>query len=126
MRHLRYLSKQYEQQEIAEVIKSTEVDYKFFWKALKKTRNNKTAAVFSIKNKEGLVKHDIEGVLQVWFEHFNELSTPKSKPEFDEVHYVATNAWVEDKTTLNDIDIFLAEEFSLQEVENAILKLKKS
>ena len=126
MRHLRYLSKQYEQQEIAEVIKSTEVDYKFFWKALKKTRNNKMAAVFSIKNKEGLVKHDIEGVLQVWFEHFNELSTPKSKPEFDEVHYVATNAWVEDKTTLNDIDIFLEEEFSLQEVENAILKLKKS
>ena len=124
MKYLRYLSK--EQQEIIEVIKSTELDYKFFWRALKKTRKNKMASVFSIKNKDGLVKYGIEGVLQVWYDHFNELSTPKDKIEFDEDHYISTYSWAKEKVTLNDLDDFLEEDFDLVEIKDAIGKLKKA
>ena len=46
LKRLRQLSREYDDNEIAEVIKSTEVDYKSFWQALKKSRSNNMASVF--------------------------------------------------------------------------------
>ena len=45
LKRLRQLSREYDDNEIAEVIKSTEVDYKSFWQALKKSRSNNMASV---------------------------------------------------------------------------------
>ena len=126
MKYLRQTAREYEQQEIAEVIKSTELDYKFFWKALKKSRNSNMTPVFSIKNSHDVVEHDIDGVLKVWFDHFNELSTPKNKDSYDSEHFNATNAWVENKAGLNDIDQFLEDEFTIDDVRKAIKKLKRA
>ena len=125
MKRLRQLSKEYDDKEIAEVIKSTEVDYKFFWKALRKSRTSSMASVFSVKNKDGIVKHDIDGVLEVCFNHFNELSTPKHDPKYDDEHFKYVNNWVDNTAKLDDTDQFLEHAFSHAEMAKAMTKLHK-
>ena len=125
LRQLRKLSREYEEKEIAEIIKSTEIDYKFFWKALKKSRSKNMVSVLSIKADNGQVKHDIEGVLGVWHMHFSNLCTPKTNDDYDHQHFQEVNAWVEEKAKLQDQDNFLEEEFTVDEISKAIKCLHK-
>ena len=125
MKRLRQLNREYDDKEIAEVIKSTEIDYKFFWKALKRVRSNNMATVFSIRGLDGIVRHDLDGVLEVWHKHFDNLSTPKNDPKYDKKHFEDINKWVEEKAKLKDVGNFLEESFSRKEISDAISRLHK-
>ena len=69
---------------------------------------------------DGCVRHDLDGVLKVWHEHFSNLRT-----KYDEKHFKDTNEWVEDKAKLKDFDTFLEREFVPNEIRGAISKLHK-
>ena len=125
LKQLRKLSREYEEKEVAEIIKSTEIDHKFFWKALKKSRSKNVVSVLSIKAVNGQVKHDIEGVLCVWHMQFSNLCTPKTNDDYDNQHFQEVNAWVEEKAKLQDQDNFLEDEFTVDEISRAIKCLHK-
>ena len=117
---LRALSREYKEKEIAEVMKSTEVDYKYFWKALKKKRKSSSISVLSITSPDGKVRHNIDGVLQVWHDHFSALCTPKDKDTFDKTHLIEVSKWVKKKAVLKDIDEFTEEAFTISKMMDAI------
>ena len=125
LKTLRALAREYDENEIADIIKSTELDYKYFWRALKKKRKSNTVSVLSIKSRDGKVKHDIDGVLQVWHDHFSALCTPKTKESFDQLHYENISKWVQTKVVQNDIDDFTNDSFTIAEVLDAVKKLHK-
>ena len=67
------LAKQYEDEQIAHAVKAAEVDRGQFWKLVKKSRNNSGIRIAAIKDKSGKVISDLDGILDVWKDHFANL-----------------------------------------------------
>ena len=123
MKRLRQLHKTYENDELAKIIKSSEVDRKYFWRSLRKARSTNTASVLSIKNSDKKVVHDINGVLRVWELYFDHLSTPKDLDKYDKVHKQEVDRFIESKIKQRDIDQFTSDPFTSEEISKAISKL---
>ena len=124
IRKLRQLARDYENNDILETIRSSEVNRDRFWKKLRKARSDTSPAVFSIKDPNGKVHHDQEGVLRIWKNHFNSLGQPKEDIRYDNVHYDAVNDFIRSKSRLHDVDMFLDVPFDDIELIRAISKLK--
>ena len=105
------------------IIKSSEVDRKYFWRSLKKARSTNTASVLSIKNSDKRVVHDINGVLRVWELYFDRLSTPKDLDKYNNVHKQEVDRFIESKIEQRDIDQFTSDPFTNEEISKAIYKL---
>ena len=124
-KRLKELHRQYETEEIADIIKTSEVNRAYFWRRLKSIRGNRATLINAIKGEDGVTRHNPEDILDVWHKHFAKLSKPKNLPEYDNDHFNYVNNFVDD--TLNNIngDAFTGESITNEEVALAIKKLKK-
>ena len=84
---LRYLSKEYENEEILRAVKLAEVDRNSFWRLVKQARGNRGAESISIRNGDNKIVYESKAILDVWKNHFETLGTPKADPHFDDAHY---------------------------------------
>ena len=101
------LSKEYEENEILEVIKSAEINRNSFWRLIKTARKSQISGINAIKRSDEVVVHEIKEVLKVWSEHFKKIGTPKVSENFDEEHFIAVSEAVAGYNNLNDNDNFL-------------------
>ena len=121
MKCLRKLSKQYERSEIDEVIRTAEFDRNAFWRIWKRKRKGRSENAFALKNKAGKVSHDINEILEIWRQHFADLSTLKNEPHYDNNHYVNVTKHVKDIFNSEKLDNkFLEVPFSSKEMYDAI------
>ena len=123
---LRALHKSYESQEMAEIIKSAEVDKNYFWHRLKQVRKDQSISVNTIKYTNHATINDIDGILQTWNTHFDTLSKPKDLPEYDNEHFAHVNDFFREKIKMTDPDRVTKDSFNPDEISNAIKKLKKN
>ena len=124
-KELKVLGRQYEDDEISNAVRAAEVDRGQFWKLVKKARKGAGSKIASIKNKSGKVVSDLNSILNVWKNHFQNLYTPKHCPEYDHDHFTQVTRRV---TALNNEvggDKFLETNFGINEVLKAINTLHK-
>ena len=122
-RRLHRLAREYENEQMRRTMTSAEVNSTEFWKILKKNRGKTSNKIYSVENKDGVIVHDIDEVLDVWREHFGNLCTPSDNPEYDQNHFNQVNSKVEEWFKLEDKDEFLNTDFSIREINEAIVKL---
>ena len=102
-----------------------EVDRNNFWRLVKKARGSKGVDSISIPNADGRVVYEAEDVLNVWKSHFVGLGTPKMDAQFDHGHFVHVTEQVQLYNCSSDVDTFLRDPFSEEEVGAALKKLNK-
>ena len=121
MTTLKLLSKQYENDEILEVVRLAEVNRNSFWRLLQKCRKGTSHTSIAIKRADGRVVHQVEEVLDVWRNHFATLGQNKDSPNFDANHFKVVTDFVKDynRSNISD-DTFLQEPFSVKEIRLAV------
>ena len=65
-KRLHRLAREYEEEDIRQTISSASVDKNKFWRILKRNKNNNNQKTAAIKNKAGVVVHDVKDILEVW------------------------------------------------------------
>ena len=122
---IKEISKTYENEQIAEITRSAEVDKFYFWKQIKRVRGDNNTSVLAIKDHKGIVKHDVHEVLNVWKTHFHKVGTPKNNVNYDDAHFKRVNDFVEAKLNEEGTDEFSQDPFTTAEVAKAINELNK-
>ena len=69
------MQRNYEQEQILELVNSAECDRAKFWRLVKNARQSKQSSTLAIKNRSGKVVHDVTEVVEAWRDHFSFLST---------------------------------------------------
>ena len=87
MNELRQVQKDYERREIDEVIYAAHSNKNTFWKKVRRSRQSSQNDVYAIRKPSGKVVYDIESVVNVWRDHFEQISLPRESSNFDPVHY---------------------------------------
>ena len=123
---LRRISHQYHDELVAEAASKAEINHKDFWRLLKKSRNNTSAKVNTIRNQQGKVVYEINEILEVWRAHFDKLSTPKSCDSYDQAHFTHVTRRIKEFLAFNDESPFLANPVTEYEVERAIRELNNN
>ena len=122
-KRLKTLEKEYESERLEEVITSAEVNRNHFWNLLKRERSGEKVSISTIRNTDKVVVSEPGDILEVWRKHFSELSTPKSLPNYDALHFTEVtdrvNGWINEV----DTDDFLNESFSREEIKKGLSKL---
>ena len=67
--------------------------------------------------------HDFKEILEVWKVHFSSLCTPRSLPHYDEQHRQNVCSAVNDWADMKDDDPFTNDDFTKDEILDAIKKL---
>ena len=124
-KELKTLGKSYEDEQIASAVRAAEVDRGQFWRLVKKSRKGAGNKIASIKGKDGKVVSDINSILMVWKEHFQDLYTPKDSPEYDQAHFRYVTDKVAALNREDGGDKFVDKQFSVGEVKEAIGTLHK-
>ena len=119
------LDKLYENEQVIHAVKAAEVDRGQFWRLVKRNRKKPGNKTTAIKDKSGKAISDVDGILNIWKDHFQNLSTPKSRDDYDQEHAVSVSKEVEGWNNENDEGMFLNTNFTLEEVRKAIGKLHK-
>ena len=122
---IKTISKNYENEQIAEITKSAEVDKYYFWKQLKRVRGDSNASVLAIKDQNGTVMHEVHEVLNVWKKHFHKVGTPKSNVNYDAAHFKMVNDFVKEKMEEAGTDEFSQNPFTTMEISKAVENLNK-
>ena len=122
---LKRLSKNYEDDQIAQAVKAAEIDRGQFWKLVKKSRKGGGGKIASIKRKDGKVVSDIDSILEVWKTHFEKLYAPKFDEEYDQKHYDEVTKKVADLNNGAESGHFLQQVFTEKEIETAVKCLHK-
>ena len=125
MNELRQVQKDYERREIDEIIYAAHSNKNKFWKKVRKSRQSSQNDVYAIRQPSGKVVYDNESVVNVWRDHFEQISLPRESPNFDPVHYENVTQQVKVWSEDNSDDDFLTEEFSVKEIRNGLKVLKK-
>ena len=121
MREITSLSKQYENDEILEVVRLAEFNRNSFWRMLQKCRKGTSQRTSAIKWADGKVVHQVEEVLNVWRNHFAALGRNKDSPDFDANHFKEVTDFVKGYNLNNSCeDTFLQEPFTFDEVRLAV------
>ena len=120
MNELRQVKKDYERREIDEIIFAAHSNKTKFWKKVKKSRQSSQNDVYAIRHPSGKVVYDIESVVNVWRDHFEQISLPIESPNFDPVHYQNVTQQVKIWSEDNSDDDFLNEEFSSEEIRKGL------
>ena len=122
-KRLRAISKQYENQSIAEAANLAEVDRDQFWRLFRRTSKPNSSVTHAVKDSTGKVMYEINDILEVWRRHFDLLSNPRQSDNFDNAHFQtvtdAVRGWVDE----GDLSEFLEVDLSIAEVGDAIRKL---
>ena len=124
-RELKRMGKNYDNEQLQNVMSSIGLDHKYFWRALKRSRSTHSSKSLAIRNDKERVVHDLDEVLEVWRSHFAKLCTPKNDPNFDKEHYNMVNSEVSNLRDSSDVDNFLKDPFTIEEVKCALKKLHK-
>ena len=122
-KRLHFLAREYEDENLRQVMSSAEMDCITFWQVLNRNRAGNKSKVYAIQNEGGKIVHSIEEVLEVWRRHFSKLCTPSHDSMYDQEHYVHVNRCIEGWLDGNDDEEFLRDEFTFDEVTLAISKL---
>ena len=122
---LKRLDKLYENEQVMQAVKASEVDRGQFWRLVKRNRKKPGNKTTAIKDKTGKAISDVEGILGIWKEHFQTLSTPKDNDSYDHAHAERVSKLVANWNKENDSGSFLDTKFTLDEVRKAIGKLHK-
>ena len=120
---LKRLSKEYENQEILEAVRSAEFNRNSFWKLISTARKSPIKGVTAIRRTDKVVVHEVHEVLDVWASHFLSIGTPKCDSKFDDVHFRSVTEFVEEYNRGHEDDRFLDTPFSINEVSKAISTL---
>ena len=120
---MRKLDKQYQNQQVQQVIEVCSANRSIFWKLLEKQRSPAGEKVLAIRNKNDEILYEVDQILEVWRDHFKSLSTPKDDVEYDREHFINVSEKVASFNGLNDCGQFLDTPFSLKEICKAIGKL---
>ena len=120
----KFLSKQYENDAILEVVRLAEFNRNSFWRLLQKCRKSASHTMLAIKRVDGKVVHQVDEVLDVWRNHFATLGQSKDSPNFDADQFKVVTDFVKDYnlSNIND-DTFLQEPFSIEEIRLAVVCL---
>ena len=125
-RQLKKIARQYENEEIVQIVKTAEVNRNSFWNRVRSFRRGPCSKSLAIKREDGKVVHQINDVLEVWRRHFSKRGTPKTSDSFDDLHFRTVSDFVELYNDGSDCsDTFLQDVFSTAEVKNAIKTLNK-
>ena len=124
-KELKFIQREYEKHELESILTSAENDKNKFWRFIKRSRKAPKSNSHAVKNKEGVVVHDIESVVNVWRNHFKELSTEKHEVRFDANQYTMVTETVKQLCAEDDNQMFLEEPISRKEIRFAIKKLNK-
>ena len=122
-KRLRAVSKQYDNQSIAEAARLAEVDRDKFWRIFKRNNKSGSNSTHAVKDHNGKVVYEIKDILEVWRRHFDALSTPKELERFDNAHFLNVTESVRSWCDKDDASRFLEGKFSRAEVRGAIMKL---
>ena len=122
-RELKRMDKEYDNEQLQNVLNSIGLDRKYFWKSLKRARSPHSSKSLAIRNDKQKVVHNLDEVLEVWRAHFSKLSTPNDDPAFDDEHYTMVNEFVSKAATRKDTDRFLKDPFTSDEVKCALKRL---
>ena len=122
-KRLRAISKQYENEAISEAARLSEIDHDNFWRLFRRNNGTGCSTTNAIKNSQGKAVYEIQDILEVWRNHFYNLSTPKVSEKFDNIHFRDVSERVRIWCEGDDTSEFLEEEFSFEEVSTAISKL---
>ena len=122
---MKRLERNYESEQLQNVMGSLGLDHKYFWSALRRARTPHNSKSLAIRNFSEKVVHNLDDVLEVWRLHFSKLSTPKDDSNYDTAHFDKVNNFVNDLSKKCDSDRFLKDPFTLSEVKSAIKKLHK-
>ena len=117
---LKRLSKEYENQEILEAVKTAEINRNSFWRLINTARKSSINGVTAIRRTDKVVVHEVTEVLDVWAGHFLRIGTPKNESKYDEVHYRSVTDFVETYNNGHDDDLFLGAPFTSDEILKSI------
>ena len=120
---LRVLSRQYEDQKIADAARYSEIDRDAFWRMFKQSSVHGKTSVNAIKNEAGTVVYELKDILVTWQKHFDALSTPTNLDRFDDNHQLYVSNKVSEWTRDNSPNEFLERPLNDEEVFKAIQKL---
>ena len=120
---IRKVSRQYQDNLIAEAASKAEINHDDFWRILRNSKGGNKSRVNTVRNKQGRVVYEIDEMLEVWRSHFDDISTPKESEYFDNDHFQHVTDQVRLLSTLRDTSIFLENPISDFEVRKAVEKL---
>ena len=123
MKKLRKMHREYENEQIEDVIRSAEVNKSHFWNLLKKSRSGGKVSISTIRDVNNTVASDPELILEVWRRHFDFLSTPQQSKHYDQAHFENVTRQVSEWFKASEKDEFLLEPISKREVTKGISKL---
>ena len=121
---LRKLSRAYENDKMLDAVSAAQLDRNAFWRIVKRSRKSGVGSINAIRKPDKTVVHDVDSVLRAFKVHFESVSTPTADPSFDNEHYEHVNKTVNEYNSLKDLDNFLSNPFTEQEVFKATQKLK--
>ena len=120
---IKSISKDYEDKEVLEAVKSAEFNRNSFWKLVRTARKNRVEGVNAVRRADKVVVHEQDEVLKVWADHFTNIGTPKKAKNYDNAHFLSVTKKVASYNVMDDGDMFLDSQFTLDEVIKAIKTL---
>ena len=106
-----------------EAVKSAEFNRNSFWKLVRTARKNRVEGVNAVRRADKVVVHEQDEVLKVWADHFTNIGTPKKAKNYDNAHFLSVTKKVASYNVMDDGDMFLGSQFTLDEVIKAIKTL---
>ena len=122
---IKFVQRQYEFNEINEIMKFAEIDKNKFWRKIKSARKSQSCNTNTIRNDSGKVVHKISEVVQVWMKHFSDLCTEKINTDYDQDHYQYVKAQVNDWYAQRDDGPFLDDPITSGDIRKAVKGLNK-
>ena len=122
-KHIKNISRQYQDNLIAEAASKAELKHDDFWRILRNVKGGGKSGVNTIRNKQGRVVYEIDEMLEVWRTHFDGISTPKESETFDKDHFQHVTERVHALRSMKDCSRFLESPISEIEVRKAVEKL---
>ena len=121
----RRASAEHETKFLNEVAKTQEIDQKLFWKLVNNRRKPKNSQPHPVKDKEGATVREIDKIVKVWKDYYDDLYTPKTLEHFDNQFKLMVDQEIReiDMTPRNDGDV-LDNPISTGEVKEACQSLK--
>ena len=126
IKRIRVLSKEYQNNLVAEAASKAEYNREDFWKLMKRQKSNKRDCINAVKNTEGKVVYEVNEVLDVWRKHFDKLSSPRAHEHFNQEHFNNVNDFVNRAISGHDTCTFTDLPFSEYEMAAAISKLNSN
>ena len=119
-KRIKALSKKYENDEMMEAVRPCELNRNAFWKLVQKARKGMIKGVSAIRRNDKKVVHELDDVLHVWSKYFEKLGTNTDSDKFNKRHYRKVSQFVHEYNKTRDIDDFMTNNFSCDEVYKAI------